>query len=360
MAYAATLFDPSVPRTFAKYLAISLQSHADGEKGSGRVTAAVDRDFWARISQKRVMVVGDVMLDTWLTGDVHRISPEAPVPVVSLTSTTHHLGGAANVALNVASLGASAVLLGVTGEDGNGQQLDNLLGESEGITPMLLRTPERPTTTKTRLQANNHQIARIDQESTLPIDQEDQQWLLDKIDIHISSCDCVIVSDYAKGVVQEFLMRGLTAAAKRTGKPLLVDPKNPKWQLYQGASLITPNWQEFCVASRADPRGTVPVEPTARQLLKSHQLGGVLITQAEKGMTLITEHSSTHFPARLREVADVSGAGDTVIATMAVALAAGLDLHTSTSLANTAAGISVSKPGTATVSSQELASAIEC
>ncbi len=306
------------------------------------------------------MVVGDVMLDTWLTGDVHRISPEAPVPVVSLTSTTHRLGGAANVALNVASLGASAVLLGVTGEDGNALLLDNLLGESGGITPLLRAAASRPTTTKTRLQANNHQIARIDQESTLPINQEDQQWLLHKIEIHINSCDCVIVSDYAKGVVQEFLMRGLTSVAKRTGTPLLVDPKNPKWQLYQGASLITPNWQEFCTASRADPRSTVTVEPTARQLLNQHQLGSVLITQAEKGMTLITEHSSTHFPARLREVADVSGAGDTVIATMAVALAAGLDLCASTSLANTAAGISVSKPGTATVSSQELASAIEC
>lgn len=324
------------------------------------MVVAVDRHFWEQIAQKRVMVVGDVMLDTWLTGDVHRISPEAPVPVVSLTSTTHRLGGAANVALNVASLGASAVLLGVTGEDANAQLLDNLLGEAEGITPVLLHTPERPTTTKTRLQANNHQIARIDQESTLPIDQEDQKWLLHKIEIHISSCDCVIVSDYAKGVVQEFLMRGCTDLAKRMGKPLLVDPKNPKWQLYQGASLITPNWQEFCVAARVDPRSTVPVEATARQLLSQQQLGGVLITQAEKGMTLITEHSSAHFPARLREVADVSGAGDTVIATMAVALAAGLDLHTSTSLANTAAGISVSKPGTATVSSQELARAIEC
>ena len=321
-----------------------------------RVT--VDSSFWVKLSQKRVLVLGDVMLDTWLTGEVHRISPEAPVPVVSLTHTTHRLGGAANVALNIATLGASAVLLGVVGADSNGDILLDLLRREKRISSLLREVPSRATTTKTRLQANNHQIARIDQENTAPISLLDQAWLAREIEIQLAQCDCAIVSDYAKGVVQAELIDQLADACRRANKPLLVDPKNPTWKTYQGASLITPNWHEFCVAAHLDPRSTALVEHTAIQLLQQHQIGGVLITQAEKGMTLITEHSSIHIPAKLREVADVSGAGDTVIATMAVALASGLDLKTSTVLANTAAGISVSKPGTATVSSQELADAI--
>lgn len=313
---------------------------------------------WDKFRSACVLVVGDVMLDTWLCGSVHRISPEAPVPVVNLEQTNHWMGGAANVARNIASLGSQALLMGAIGNDQAAGVLQELISQQSLISAKCVVDPSRPTTTKTRLAANNHQIARIDQESSQPLGASLQDQLWTEIERNLDSCGCVIVSDYAKGVVTFNLMKKLALACRQRHIPLLVDPKSANWKIYQGASLVTPNWHEFCKAVGYEPANQDHILRAARQLCEQHQIANVLITRAEKGMTLVTADKCYHVAARLRAVADVSGAGDTVIALMSVALANRFSLNISTDLANCAAGISVSKPGTATVTLDELRAAL--
>ena len=308
--------------------------------------AAVPR---ARLEAARVLVVGDVMLDRYWFGDVNRISPEAPVPVVHVQRQEDRLGGAANVARNAAALGAQAGLLCVVGRDEAGERIVTLL-EDSGVVPHLERDPELPTTIKLRVLSRQQQLLRVDFEKTPA--HEALLAGLARFDAQLASHDVVLLSDYAKGGLTHVTQ--MIAKARAAGKPVLVDPKGDDWDRYRGATLITPNRAELREVvgqwkSEADLHARVAA------LRASLDIEALLLTRSEEGMTLFAADGSVlNAPAVAREVYDVSGAGDTVIATLAVMLGAGLSLVDAVALANRAAGIVVGKLGTATVEYDEL------
>jgi rfaE bifunctional protein kinase chain/domain len=302
-----------------------------------------------KIARARVLVVGDTMLDRYWYGSVERISPEAPVPVVSIKQSDERPGGAANVARNVRALGASCALFAIAGDDRDADSLTQLL-ERDGIRCMLARDKLLSTTVKLRVVSRNQQLLRIDFES--PASKDARVKLLDQYLNQVKDYDAVIVSDYGKGgigYVQEMIQ-----AARSAGRPVLVDPKGDDYSGYRGATLITPNRKEFeQVAGRFldDAQLADKAAAMAREL----ELAGVLVTRSEEGMSLIERSGrALHMPARAREVFDVTGAGDTVIATIAAAYAVHGDLEDVLHLANVAAGIVVGKFGAATATPQEI------
>ena len=296
----------------------------------------------------RILVVGDVMLDRYWFGEVNRISPEAPVPVVKVERTDERLGGAANVARNAAALGAKVDLLAVVGEDEGGTALERLLA-AEGIVSSLQRDASVTTTVKLRVIGRQQQLLRIDFE-TVP-GPEALQAKLAEFDRRLPACDVVILSDYGKGGLAH--VSEMIAMARSAGKPVLVDPKGDDYQRYRGATLLTPNRSEFReVAGRWKTEAELATK--AQALRRDLDLEALLVTRSEEGMTLFRESGSFHVPTVAQEVFDVSGAGDTVIATLAVMLAAGLSLEQSVRWANRAGGIVVGKLGTAVVHPQEL------
>jgi len=301
-----------------------------------------------QFAQSRVLVVGDVMLDRYWFGDVNRISPEAPVPVVHVQRQEDRLGGAANVARNAVALGAQAGLLCVVGHDEPGESIVKLLGES-GVNAFLERDPALPTTIKLRVLSRQQQLLRVDFENTPA--HEVLLAGLARFDALLPSHDVILMSDYAKGGLTHVTQ--MIAKARAAGKCVLVDPKGDDWERYRGASVITPN--------RAELREVVGTWKSEADLLarvtklrRELQFDALLLTRSEEGMTLFTDDGPMHAPADAREVYDVSGAGDTVIATVAVSLGAGLSLVQGVALANRAAGIVVGKLGTATVDYDEL------
>ncbi|PRG50062.1 D-glycero-beta-D-manno-heptose-7-phosphate kinase [Burkholderia gladioli] len=301
-----------------------------------------------RLAASRVLVVGDVMLDRYWFGNVNRISPEAPVPVVHVQRQEERLGGAANVARNIVTLGANAGLLCVVGTDEPGERIVGLLGES-GVETHLERDAQLPTTIKLRVLAQQQQLLRVDFEAS----PQHEVLLagLARFDTLLPSHGVVLMSDYAKGGLTH--VTTMIAKARAAGLPVLVDPKGADWARYRGASLITPNRAELREVvggwhSEDDLRARV------RELRASLALDALLLTRSEEGMTLFSEAGELNVPAFAREVFDVSGAGDTVIATVAAMLGAGLSLDAAVMLANRAAGIVVGKLGTATVEYGEL------
>lgn len=301
--------------------------------------------------QAQVLVVGDVMLDRYWQGPTSRISPEAPVPVVKIQNDEVRAGGAGNVALNIATLGAQASLLGVAGQDANGDRLQELLAES-GVDCHFQRHPDHPTITKLRIVSRQQQLIRLDFEEAFH--STDLTELYERYDQQVEQAGVVILSDYGKGALTN--PQRLISAARRAGKPVLVDPKGSDFERYCGATLITPNLSEFEAVVGACPDDETLVTK-ARGLLEDCDLQALLVTRSEKGMTLIERGQEPfHLPTRAREVYDVTGAGDTVISVLASSLAAGQDLHQATVLANTAAGIVVGKLGTAAASTEELRS----
>ncbi|WP_244111285.1 D-glycero-beta-D-manno-heptose-7-phosphate kinase [Burkholderia gladioli] len=301
-----------------------------------------------RLAASRVLVVGDVMLDRYWFGNVNRISPEAPVPVVHVQRQEERLGGAANVARNIVTLGANAGLLCVVGTDEPGERIVGLLGES-GVETHLERDAQLPTTIKLRVLAQQQQLLRVDFEAS----PQHEVLLagLARFDTLLPSHGVVLMSDYAKGGLTH--VTTMIAKARAAGLPVLVDPKGADWARYRGASLITPNRAELREVvggwhSEDDLRARV------RELRASLALDALLLTRSEEGMTLFSEAGELNVPALAREVFDVSGAGDTVIATVAAMLGAGLSLDAAVMLANRAAGIVVGKLGTATVEYGEL------
>jgi D-glycero-beta-D-manno-heptose-7-phosphate kinase len=307
--------------------------------------AAVARE---RLAAARVLVVGDVMLDRYWFGDVNRISPEAPVPVVLVQRQEDRLGGAANVARNAAALGAQAGLLCVVGHDEPGERIVQLLGDS-GVAPHLERDPELPTTIKLRVLSRQQQLLRVDFEKAPA--HEALLAGLARYDALLPAHDVILMSDYAKGGLTH--VTKMIAKARAAGKPVLVDPKGDDWERYRGATLITPN--------RAELREVVGQWKSEADLLErvtklrnELELQALLLTRSEEGMTLFSDAGKLHAAAVAREVYDVSGAGDTVIATLAAMLGAGLPLDEAVTLANRAAGIVVAKLGTATVDYDEL------
>lgn len=302
-------------------------------------------------SNTRILVVGDVMLDRYWFGEVSRISPEAPVPVVKVDRHEERPGGAANVARNCAALGAQVGLLSVVGADDAGRSLARLMGES-GIECSLHEDAQLSTTVKLRVVARQQQLLRIDFENSP--DHEVLQAKLADFEARLGACDVVILSDYGKGGLTH--ITHMIAAARRAGKPVLVDQKGDDYARYAGATLLTPNRSELrqVVGSWRDE---ADLERKAQDLRRELGLQALLVTRSEEGMTLFSAEGRAHVPAVAREVYDVSGAGDTVIATLAVMLGSGSSLPGAMQQANLAAGVVVGKLGTATCSLQELQAA---
>ena len=304
-----------------------------------------------------MLVVGDVMLDEYLKGDVSRISPEAPVPVLEVRAHDYRLGGAANAAANITALGGGATLVGVAGRDDTAGILEERLSQ-HGVTPELAIDPERPTSKKTRLVAQGQQIVRVDHEKRSPVVGATAEALRRAIDGAVRGVQAVVLSDYAKGVVTAEISQHAIRAARAAGVPVVVDPKQRTFAPYAGATVITPNLHELEAA--APPQTSFEVERAATSLLPLVDGSAILVTRSAEGMTLYRgDHAPFHVRALAKEVFDVTGAGDTVVATIALALAARLPLETAVELASLAAAVSVSKRGTSTVSPAELAAAIE-
>jgi D-beta-D-heptose 7-phosphate kinase/D-beta-D-heptose 1-phosphate adenosyltransferase len=305
-------------------------------------------------AQARVLVAGDVMLDRYWHGATSRISPEAPVPVVHVAHTGERPGGAANVALNLAVLGVQTRLVGLTGTDGAAATLESLLSGAE-IDYRLRKIAGKTTITKLRVISRHQQLIRLDFEDGF--EARDAERLLDDYRRALEQCDVVVLSDYGKGTLLQ--APDLILAARQAGKPVFVDPKTEDFSRYRGASLVLPNLAEFeRVAGRCEDEQALMQRGIA--LLRRHRLDALLVTRGEQGMTLLRDGMpELHLPAQSREVFDVTGAGDTVIAVLAAAVATGAELPAATALANIAAGIVVGKLGTATVPVPELRRGVE-
>ena len=308
----------------------------------------VEKANRAQFAKTNLLVVGDVMLDRYWFGDSDRISPEAPVPIVQVSKVDERLGGAANVARNVAALGANTTILGVVGKDEAGNRISELLRQS-GVNSQLEIDPKVPTTVKLRVIARQQQLIRLDFEETPSQTALEQK--LARFEKALDTADVLVLSDYGKGALSQ--VATMIECARAKNKVILVDPKGEDYEKYRGATLITPNRSELrqVVGRWADE---VDLTQRAQELRRSLGIEALLLTRSEEGMSLFTDQGVSHVRAQAREVFDVSGAGDTVIATLAVALAAQWPLDRAMALANRAGGIVVGKLGTATVTSEEL------
>lgn len=307
-----------------------------------------------------MLVVGDLILDHYIWGKVSRISPEAPVPVVHVESESLKLGGAANVYNNILALGGKADLCGIVGSDEGGRRLLQQLGTRRGGRGGVIIDPDRPTTRKTRVIAHNQQMVRFDVERRTEIKAGLHRRIIRYVESRLREVSCVVVSDYAKGVVTAPLMMELVRLTTLRRIPLVVDPKVEHFSYYKGVTVVTPNHLEATQAAGLhgdDDLSISQAGETIRQRLGCHS---VLVTRGEKGMSLFeTDGTSFHIPTMARQVYDVTGAGDTVIATMALALATGASMRDGAVLANHAAGIVVGMVGTATVSGPQLTEAVK-
>jgi len=316
------------------------------------------RALLAGMRGRRVLVVGDVMLDEFIWGKVARISPEAPVPVVEVTDQSFHLGGAGNVARNIRALGGEALLAGVVGRDSAGERVLEAVGAA-GIESLLaVSDAGRPTTVKTRIVAHNQQVVRADRESASEVPDDVESAIVAGARRVLASCQALVVSDYQKGVVTAGLLRRLLPLARRRRIPVLVDPKVRHFSLYKRVALVTPNQREAEQATGIAIRGTAQLVAAGRELLKRLDCRAVLVTRGEHGMSLFERgRRPVHIPTAAREVFDVTGAGDSVIATLALALCAGARLPEAAALANYAAGVVVGKLGTASATPGEVLAA---
>ena len=303
----------------------------------------------------RVLCVGDVMLDRYVYGDMERISPEAPVPVLRLTQTREMAGGVGNVASNILSLGGRAVLIGLVGRDAAGAGLRRILVGQGGVLDALVESEVRPTICKTRYIAARQQVVRADEESRLPLQCDEARALMAAVDRHIGQVQVLLLSDYGKGVCAPDLVAHAIAQAHRHRIPVFVDPKSNDFSRYRGADCITPNARELSAAAGLPVEDEAQVEAAARVVMTQAEAGAILATRSDKGMILVErDRPALSVPARAREVFDVSGAGDTVIAAMALARGAGQPLAQAMRIANAAAGVVVGKLGTATADIAEV------
>ncbi len=308
-------------------------------------------DLLDKLANKRILVAGDVMLDRYWWGSVGRISPEAPVPIVELERTSIVAGGAANVAANIAGIGATPVLFGACGDDAEADLVASVLSECGVSADHLIRVPSRKTTVKTRIVAHQQHVVRLDHETTTPILNAVAESFLDKMQTAITDCDAVVVSDYAKGFLTPTLLSGLISLATKAGIPVIVDPKGRDFAKYAGASIITPNKREAAEAAGTDDTAD-SVQRSGEILMRQLAPKALLVTEGEHGMTLFENSNVTHLDSVAQEVFDVTGAGDTVIAVLAGALAGGLSYLEAARLANEAAGIVVGHVGTTRITRQ--------
>jgi rfaE bifunctional protein kinase chain/domain len=312
------------------------------------------------LAGKKVMIIGDLMLDHYMIGGVERISPEAPVPVVRVESEKSLLGGAGNVARNIVSLGGEAMLVSTVGTDEDGARIDRLCEKAQ-LNTMLIRDPARPTTKKTRIIAGTQQVVRVDQELAVPLQDAELDELFNYLQAVVDDYPVVILSDYGKGFIcREFMCRFMAMVDCCARRPLvLVDPKTVNYDLYQGVDLLTPNTKEAGEGAGIPVRGQDTVIRAGRALFERLGCRNLLITMGGDGMALFEGTKSIrHIPTFARKVFDVTGAGDTVIATVALALSAGMDLLTACTLANYAAGVVVGQVGAATSSAADLLEAV--
>ncbi len=313
----------------------------------------------ADLSNSRVLCVGDVMLDRFVYGEVSRISPEAPIPVFQVERQTAMLGGAGNVVRNVTALGASACFVAVVGDDPVGRELTAMVGAEERVEPYLPVERKRPSTLKTRYIAAAQQRLRADTETTRPISEKTAETVVRVATDAVGGCDAVVLSDYAKGVLTRPVVEALIGAARDAGKPVIVDPKGTDFTLYRGATVLSPNHRELAAATGMPVEDDATALAAAGALIASCQVDAVVVTRGGEGMSVVrADGTHAHLPAAAREVFDLSGAGDTVVATLAVALGRGVPLDDAAGLANHAAGIVVGKVGTAVAYPSDLLHAI--
>jgi rfaE bifunctional protein kinase chain/domain len=313
------------------------------------------QELTARFEGRRLIVLGDVMLDEFIWGKVRRISPEAPVPVVEIERETVALGGAGNVTSNLAALGARPLQLGVVGADLDATRLTSAFDALGVPAHGLVVDPDRPTTLKTRIIAQHQQVVRADRESRAPLAAHTEAKLMEVFKTEILAAEALVVSDYGKGLLNPSLLKSVLGLARDRGIAIVLDPKSRSFVHYQPVTVITPNHYEAAEAAGVEIDGESAVVEAGRKILASIDCRAVLITRGEEGMSLFTDDGQvSHIPTVAREVYDVTGAGDTVLATLGLALVAGASLEEAAILANHAAGVVVGKVGTATVSRDEL------
>jgi len=309
-----------------------------------------------RFPKTRVLVVGDVMIDHYVWGNVSRISPEAPVPVVNVTRETMLLGAAANVVNNIRSLGGEAGICGVIGHDDAGRQLQHMLHVQGIATDGLTMERDRPTTIKTRVIAHNQQVVRFDRETKEGIARDTHRRIYEHVAGQVDQgLDAIVISDYCKGVVTKDLVRDIVRLSRKRGIIVAVDPKVSHFGIYSGVTILTPNTKEASIGARIEIEDDATLHRAGKGLLARLGCGAVLITRGEHGMSLFEKGGRvTHIPTVAREVFDVTGAGDTVISALTLAMAAGARMVDAATIANYAAGIVVGVVGTATVSPGQL------
>ncbi len=309
------------------------------------------------IARQTVLCVGDLMLDEFVYGEVSRVSPEAPAPVIAVQRSETNVGGSGNVARNIAALGARCIFIGMVGNDAHGAFLKAELAREARIEAQLIADTNRPTTRKVRFVSDHFSthLLRADWEVASPAAPEIEQRIIDAAVAALPRADIVLLSDYAKGTLTHRVIRNVIDAARKLGKRVVVDPKSMNFAIYRGATLLTPNRKEFAEATRSRASTEAELEEAARELIRTVDSEAILVTRSEYGMSLLLrEGEPIHIPAHPTRVRDVSGAGDTVVAVIATALAAGCDWDTALRAANAAAAVAVSKRGTATVDLAEL------
>jgi len=309
-------------------------------------------------TNQTIIIIGDVMLDQYFWGDVDRISPEAPVPVVKVNKKTMSLGGAGNVAMNLKGLYCGHRLIGLRGFDDNGDHLTGIL-KKEGIEHSLSTIQTHPTTAKTRILGQGQQLIRLDEERNLGIDRQAIDTLLTLLDDHLEDAAGVIISDYGKGIFNSDTAQRIIRRCRALNIPVFVDPKGHDWERYQGATCITPNTAEFRMVAPFDEYDESALEKQAKKIIEQLNLQNILMTRGARGMSLFSaDCAAVHISTEAQEVFDVSGAGDTVIATLTAAFCSGTGMQQAASLANTAAGVVVGKIGTKPILNSELMQAL--
>lgn len=308
-----------------------------------------------------VLIVGDIMLDAYFTGDAERISPEAPVPVVRIDQEKHLVGGAGNVARNITALGGKAFLVGVRGQDKAGLDLEQKLRQ-DNVRYFLHTLSQRPTTLKTRILAQGQQVLRFDREDASPLSQDETRAVLALVAENLPHCKAIVISDYGKGLVSPFFMRELQRLIEADGRalPLLVDPKPQNFSMYKGVSLLTPNAKEASESIHLPVKTPEDILKAGLEILEELRSPHLVVTLGGRGMAVFLDRRTVwHIPTTARKVFDVTGAGDTVIATLALGLAAGLPLLQACLLANYAAGVVVGEVGAATATPMQLTEAVK-
>ncbi|OIP01404.1 MAG: carbohydrate kinase [Bacteroidetes bacterium CG2_30_33_31] len=316
------------------------------------------RDLFHSFESKNIIVIGDVMVDSYIIGKVERISPEAPVPVVSVYKRYSRLGGAANVALNIKSLGANPILCSLVGKDAKGDEFISLLENENLAINGIVFSNQRITTTKYRVFGNTTQMLRVDEETTAMLNKKDFNSLIEKLNFILSTThiDAIIFEDYDKGIIDKRLVNFVTQIAKKSNIIVTVDPKKKNFKFYKNVTLFKPNFKELCEGTNSNIscNDLESINKIANKLLIDNNIDNIVVTLSENGIMAIAKEESFHFKAEIRNIADVSGAGDTVISTITTALVAGFSLKKAVHLANIAGGLVCEEVGVIPINKEKL------